>query len=167
MRFNCVKKLHEKLNWMFSGTVQISQHACHCFGSSVCLLVRVIMVDKNQTVVCCLLATSAVMLSEKKRKRKMWSKKWYLNRNTSWDAHLLNELLEDWVPWDDAIVVSAGKLRKLWDSLSELRSSLCERRLERTVLRPALLQVKTAQFTQFFRQVWRHTVKSLSLTESV
>ena len=26
---------------------------------------------------------------------------------------------------------------------------------------------KTAQFTQFFRQVWRHIVKSLSLTESV
>jgi hypothetical protein len=50
-------------------------------------------------------------------------------------------------------VVSAGKLRKLWDSLSELRSSLSERRLERTVLRLALLPVKTAQFTQFFRQV--------------
>jgi hypothetical protein len=53
------------------------------------------------------------------------------------------------------------KGRKLWDSLSELRSSLCERRLERTVLRPALLPVKTAQFTQFFRQVLRHTLKSL------
>jgi len=50
-------------------------------------------------------------------------------------------------------VVSAGKLSKLWDSLSELRSYLCERRLERTVLRPALLSVKTAQFTQFFLQV--------------
>ena len=48
------------------------------------------------------------------------------------------------------MVVSAGKLRKLWDSLNELRSSLCERRLERTVLRPALLPVKIAQFTQFF-----------------
>jgi hypothetical protein len=45
----------------------------------------------------------------------------------------------------DAMVVSAGKLRKLWDSLSEQRSSLCERRLERTV--------KTALFTQFFLQV--------------
>jgi hypothetical protein len=44
------------------------------------------------------------------------------------------------------IVVLAGKRRKLWDSLTELRSSLCERRLERTVLRPALLPVKTAQF---------------------
>ena len=63
------------------------------------------------------------------------------------------------MPWDDAIVVSAGKLRKLWDSLSELRSSLCEGRLKRTVLRPALLIVKTAQFTQFFRQVWRHNIK--------
>ena len=97
----------------------------------------------------------------------MWSKKWYLKRNISRDAHLLNEVLETDVPWDDAIVVSAGKLRKLWDSLSELRSSVCERRLERAVLKPALLTVKTAPFTQFFRQVWRHTVKSLSLTESV
>ena len=94
------------------------------------------------------------MLSEKKKiKRKMCSKKWYLKGNISCDSHLLNELLETDVRWDDAIVVSAGKVRKLWDSLSELRSSLCERRLKRTVLRPALLPVKTAQFTQFFRQV--------------
>jgi len=137
------------------------------FISSVCLIVRVTTMDKNKAVVCCLLATSAIMLSErKKRKREMWSKKWYLKRNISCYDHLLNELLETDVPWDDAIVVSAGKLRKLWDSLIEVRSSLCERRLERTVLRPALLPVKTAQFTQLFRQVRRHTVKSLSLTES-
>ena len=57
-----------------------------------------------------------------------------------------------------------GKLRELWDSLSELRSSVCERRLERIVLRVDPLPVKTAQFAQFFRQVRRHTVKSLSLT---
>jgi len=50
-------------------------------------------------------------------------------------------------------VVSAGTLRKLWGSLSELRSSLCERRLEGTVLKPALLPVKNAQFTQFIRQL--------------
>jgi hypothetical protein len=94
------------------------------------------------------------MLSEKKKgKRNMWSKNCYLKRNISWDAHLLNELLETDVPSDDAIVVSAGKLRKLWDSLSELRNSLCKRRLEGTVLRPALLSVKTAQFKQFFHQV--------------
>jgi hypothetical protein len=57
------------------------------------------MVDKKRAVVRCLLATSAIMLSEKKkRKRKMWGKKWYLKRNISWDAHLLNELLEMDVP---------------------------------------------------------------------
>jgi hypothetical protein len=106
--------------------------------------------DKNNAVVCCLLATQAVTLSEKKkRKRKIWSKKWYLKRNTSCDAHLPNELLEMDVPWDDAIVVSAGKLRKLWDSLSELRSSQCERRLERTVLRPALLPSKLRSLLSF------------------
>jgi hypothetical protein len=88
------------------------------------------------------------MLPEKKKgKRKMWSKKWYLERNISCDVHLLNVLLET----DDAIVVSAGKLRKSWDSLSELRRYLCERRLERAVQKPALLPVKPAQFTQFFR----------------
>jgi hypothetical protein len=48
-------------------------------------------------------------------------------------------------------VVSAGKLMKLCDSLSELRCSVCERRLERTVQRPAVLPVKTAQFTRLFR----------------
>ena len=151
---------------MFPGTAQVSLQVCQFFFvSSVCLLVRVTVVDKNKAVVCCLLATSAIMLSEKKkRKRKMWSKKWYLKRNISCDAHLLNELLETDVSWDDAIVVSAGKLRKLWDSLRELHSSLCERWLERTVQRPALLPVKTAQFTQFFLPVWRHTVQSLSLT---
>jgi hypothetical protein len=123
-------------------------------------------VDKNKAVVCCLLATSVVMLSEKKkRKHKLCGKKWYLEWNISCDADLLDKLLETDVSWDDAIVVSAGKLRKLWDSLSELRSSVCvcEGRLESAVLKPALLPVKTAQFTQFFHQVWRHPVKSLSL----
>jgi hypothetical protein len=47
-------------------------------------------VDRNKAVVGCLLATSAIILSEKKkRKRKMWSKKWYLKMNISCDAHLL------------------------------------------------------------------------------
>jgi hypothetical protein len=50
-------------------------------------------------------------------------------------------------------MVSAGKLKKLWDTLTEMHSYLCETRLERTVLSPALWPVKTAQFTQFFRQV--------------
>jgi hypothetical protein len=85
---------------MFSGTAQVSHQVCQFyFVSSVCLLVRVTRVDKNKAVVCCLLATSAIMLSEmKKRKRKMWSKKWYLKMNISCDAHLLNELLETDVP---------------------------------------------------------------------
>jgi len=83
----------------------------------------------------------------------MWSKKWYLKRNISCNAHLLNELLETDGPWDDAIVVSAGELRKLWDSLRELRSPVCERLLDRTVLMPALLPIKTVQFTEFLRQV--------------
>ena len=111
---------------------------------------RVTMVDKNKAVVCCLLSTSAIMLSENKKKSKMWSKMWYLKRNISCDAHLQNELLETDMLWDDGIVVSAGNLRKLWDSLSEMRSSLCEKRLERTFLRSAPLTVKTAQFNQFF-----------------
>ena len=76
---------------MFSGTAQVSHLVCQFLVSSVCLPVRVTMVDKNKVVVCCLLATSAIKLSEKKkRKRKMWSKKWYLERNTSCNAHLLN-----------------------------------------------------------------------------
>jgi len=37
-------------------------------------------------------------------------------------------------------------------AVSELRSSLCERRLERTVMRLALLPVKTAQFWQAIAQ---------------
>jgi len=116
------------------------------------------MADKNKAVVCCLLAKSAIMLPEKKeRKRKMWSKMWYFTRNISCDAHLLNELLETDVEKMVHInylrMVSVGRLRKPWDSLSEMRSSLCERRLVGTVPRPALLPVKTAQFTQFFRQV--------------
>jgi hypothetical protein len=146
---------------MFSGTAQVSEQVFQFFVNSVCLLVRVAVVDKNKTVVCCLLATSAIMLSEKKkRKRKMWSKKWYLKGNISCDAHLLNELLEtdvedyiNYLRMNGQTFNMLLKLRKLWDSLSELRSSLCERRMERTVLRPALSSVKTAQFTQFFRHV--------------
>ena len=84
---------------MFSGTAQFSHQVCQVFVSSVCLLVRVTVVDKNKAVVCCLLATSAIMLSgKKKRKRKMWSKKWYLKGSISCDADLLNELLETYVP---------------------------------------------------------------------
>ena len=156
---------------MFRGTAQVSHQICHFFVvvvSSVCLLVRVTVVDKHKAVVCRLLATSAIILSEKKkRKRKMCSKKWYFE-NKYITRCSSAELLETDVHWDDAIAVWASKLRKLWDSLSELYSSLCQRRLERTVLRPAVLIVKTAQFIQFFPlQVWCHILKSLSLPGSV
>jgi hypothetical protein len=84
---------------MFSDTAQVSHQVCQFFISSLRLLVRVTMVDKNKSVICCLLAISAIMLSEKKKRtRKMWSKKWYLKRNISCDAYLLNELLETDVP---------------------------------------------------------------------
>ena len=60
---------------------------------------RVTIVDKNRAVGCCLLATLTIMFSEKKeRNRKTWCKKWYLKRNISCDAHLLNELLQTDVP---------------------------------------------------------------------
>jgi hypothetical protein len=86
---------------MFSGTAQVSYQVFFpgFFPSVLYLFVRVAMVDKNKAVICCLLATSAITLCEKKkRKREMWSKKWYLKRNISCDAHLLNELLETDVP---------------------------------------------------------------------
>jgi hypothetical protein len=61
--------------------------------------VRVTTVDKNKAVICCLLTISAIILSEKKkRKRKILRKKWYLKRNVSCGAYLLNELLETVVP---------------------------------------------------------------------
>jgi len=103
----CVKKNCTK-NWT---EFSLAQHRflirfVSFLVSSVCLLVRVTMTDKNRAAVCCLLATSATTLSNKrKRKRTMWSKKWYLKRNISCDVHLLNGLLETDVPWDDAIVV--------------------------------------------------------------
>jgi len=100
VQFNCVKKTarETELNvlWHSTGFPSVLSVS---FVSSVCLLVRVTVVDKNKAVVCCLLATSGIMLSEKKkRKRKMWSEKWYLKRNISCDADLLNELLETDVP---------------------------------------------------------------------
>jgi hypothetical protein len=119
-----------------------------------------------------LLATSAIMLSEKKkRKRKMWSKKWHLKRNISCDANLLNELLRtdveveclemmlswcwqvNWgscgIRWVNCAVLCVkdgwkGQFRGLRYCLSKLRSLL-----------------------SFFRQVWRHTVKSLFNWECV
>jgi hypothetical protein len=53
------------------------------FVGSVCLLVRVTVVDKSKAV-CCLLATSTIMLSEeKKRKREAVFEKEYIVRFSS------------------------------------------------------------------------------------
>jgi hypothetical protein len=80
---------------MISGTAQVSHQVCRFFVSSVCLPVCVNVVDKNKADVRCLLATSATMVSEKrKRKRKIYGKKWYMKRNILCAGHLLNELLE-------------------------------------------------------------------------
>jgi hypothetical protein len=54
-------------------------------------------------------------------------------------------------------VVSAGKLRKLWDSLSELRSSQCERRLERTVEACAIARQTCAVYTVFLSGMTSHS----------
>jgi hypothetical protein len=48
------------------------------------------------------------------------------------------------------MVVSASKL-------SELRSSLCERRLKKTALRPALLPVKIAVYSVFSSGMTSHS----------
>jgi len=65
VQFNCVKKTARKteLNvpWYSTG---FPSGLSVFLVSSMCLLVRVTMVDKNKAVVCSLLATSAIMLSE-------------------------------------------------------------------------------------------------------
>jgi hypothetical protein len=108
--------MHKKLNWIFSVTAQVSHQVFSFFVSSVCLLVRVPMMDKSKAVVFCLLTTSAIILSEKKkRKRKILSKKWYLKRmyHATADWFVRNGCWV-WVPWDDAIVVWAGKRVNCW-----------------------------------------------------
>jgi hypothetical protein len=52
---------------MFPGTAQVSHEGFQFFVSSVCLLVRVTMVDKSKALVGCLLATSAILLSVKRK----------------------------------------------------------------------------------------------------
>jgi len=66
------------------------------------------------------------------------------------------------------VVDKNNAVGKLWDSLSEPRSSLCEGRLERTVPRHAHLRTKTVQFTQFFLSgITSQSKIAPSLTESL
>jgi hypothetical protein len=104
-KLNCAVELCKKtarkteLNVFWHSTGFPSVLSVFFFWSVLCLLVRVTMVDKNKAVICRLLATLAIMLSDKKKSKcKMWSKTWYLKRNMSCDAHMLNELLETDVP---------------------------------------------------------------------
>jgi len=74
VQLNCLTKTARKteLNILWQSTGFPSVLSVFLVGvgggvSSVCLLVRVTMVDKNKAVVYCLLATSAITLAEKKR----------------------------------------------------------------------------------------------------
>ena len=153
---------------MFSGTAQVSLQVSHFFFfSSVCLLVRVTMVDKKKAIVCCLLTTSAIMLAEKRTESvKCWVRSgiWkgmYHTMLVCWMNFEKVECLEmmpSWCRQENEETVGFSE----WTAQFSVWKTTA-----RTVLRSALLPVKTAQFTQFFRQVWRHTVKSFSLTENV
>jgi hypothetical protein len=63
-----------------------------------------------------------------------------------------DELLEA----DDAIVVSAGKLRNAWDSLTELHSFLCEERLESSSEVCAIVFQNRAGYSVFSTGVTSH-----------
>ena len=141
-----MNKFKGKPNWMFSGTAQFSHHICRDFVPSVCLLLRVTLVDRIKSVVWCLLPSLTIMFSEKRNESLNYGVKYPTWKGIYRGKHIRWMNL---APWNDAIVVSVVKLRKLCDSLSELRGSLCERRLEITFLRTMVFSIKTAQFTQF------------------
>jgi hypothetical protein len=78
---------------MFSATAQVSHQVCQFFGQFCVSSYACDYGGLKKAVVCCLIATSAIKLSEKKkRKRNIWSKKWYLKRNISCDAHHFGRL---------------------------------------------------------------------------
>jgi len=56
------------------------------------------MVDKNKADLLFARNIGHNIIRKEEKKRKMWSKKWYLKRNISCDVHPLNELLETDVP---------------------------------------------------------------------
>jgi hypothetical protein len=60
-KFNCVKKIARKTSLNLLWHRRGFPSGVIFFVSSVCLILRVTMVDKNKAVVCCLLATSAII----------------------------------------------------------------------------------------------------------
>jgi hypothetical protein len=112
LKLNCAvqlwkKKLQEKLNWMFSGAAQFSHQVClFFFVSSVCLLVRVTVVDKNRL-------SFAVGFPE-------------------WTAQF-----------------------SVWKTTGKDSSEACA------------IACQNCAVYSVFHQVWRHKVKSPSLTDSV
>jgi hypothetical protein len=86
---------------MFSGIAQVSQKLCQfSFVSSVCLVLRVNMVDKSKALVFCLLSTWTINVIRKDTvKCGVRSGIWYMKRKISCDAHLL-ECLETMPSWD-------------------------------------------------------------------
>jgi hypothetical protein len=58
---------------MFSGTAQVSHQVCQFFVSSVCLLVRVSMVDKNKATLMVVIKMWVLVSSELKLRAWKWS----------------------------------------------------------------------------------------------
>jgi hypothetical protein len=95
VQFNCVKKKARKteLNILWHSTGSPTSLSVFLI-SSVCLVVHVTMVDKKTG--CRLLLASHIgqnLKRKEEKKRKICSKKWYLKRNISCNAHLLKESL--------------------------------------------------------------------------
>jgi hypothetical protein len=93
---------------MFSGTAQFSRQVCHFFFvSSVCLLVRVIMVDTNKAVVCCLLATEETV------------------RFPEWTAQF-SVWKDDWIGYFWGLRCCLSKLRSLLSSRTMSHSKIAQ-----------------------------------------
>jgi len=67
---------------MFSGTAHVSLQVSQFSVSSVCLLVRVTMVDKNKAVVCCGIpwVNCAVLWVKDNWKGQLWDLRYYLSK---------------------------------------------------------------------------------------
>jgi hypothetical protein len=159
MQFNRVIKLHEKLNWMFSSTAQVFHKVCQLFclfcESSCPCECGIVTFGNNQNFSSvqskCLFSVSQSLGNDL-----------YASMNAK--CHLsFNHFGRLRAFRDAAIVVSAGKLRKLWDSQSELRSSLCKRGLETqswslryclSKLRSLLSLSVRYDVTQYNRSLW-------------